>query len=136
MTTVWLLTMVVTMGIPPVQIDNIRSRQECIDMAAILINATQFTRGFTVNCDVRVTKEMEEALDPMLLCEDPAVQACLPSEPYPNKKFLQSAPEGNGGVLTTSDTMPGVILMPRRNSAAPVTSVPDTLQVQPRIQPK
>src|SRR6516165_10119134 len=123
-------------GMPPVVIDNIQSRQECIDMATSLINATRFTKGYTVNCDVRVTKEMEEALEkfsPILLCEDPAVQVCLPSEPYPNKKFLQSAPidlvGGNEG-LRTAPTMPGVVLMPRSGNSADTAAAP-AQQVEP-----
>jgi hypothetical protein len=98
--------------IPPVEIDNIRSQQDCIEMAASLINATQFTNGFTVNCDVRVTKEMEEALEKhsqILLCQDRAVQVCLPSEAP-----LDFSLRENEG-LTTSSTMPGVVLMPQNN---------------------
>ena len=70
--TVFILTMVTLAG--NVVIDNIPSERECVAMAEILINATQFTKGYTVNCD-RLTEDGGSGPGIVLMPREPAPAA-------------------------------------------------------------
>jgi len=81
MNTVWVLSMAYTLAGP-----GIRSQEECVAMAEILIKATQFVKGYTVHCDWRSTEPPEPAVPGRLSnsSTNPGVILMLPSEPEPD----------------------------------------------------